>query len=154
MYRNYIQHRLCDKKTQQAHVNHRKKTKLTTLTAPNKLEYAEKLTSLKMSPQEFSRLQRCIFKNYIWIKPIPLEASDPSLVALLFPLILAAKYFIHRQKKKRAVSNLIVRTMLIIIIFLIKVGMPLLTVFSLFFNIFQLLPTSATNLAHNVHSFV
>lgn len=47
MYTNYVQHRLFDKITEQAHVNHRKKIKLTTLTTHSKLEHAEKLTSLK-----------------------------------------------------------------------------------------------------------
>lgn len=57
-----------------------RKINLTSLTIYSKLEYAEKLTSLKMGPQDFSCLQICIFKNYIWIKPVVLEASDPSVV--------------------------------------------------------------------------
>lgn len=57
-----------------------RKINLTSLTIYSKLEYAEKLTSLKMCPQDFSCLQICIFKNYIWIKPVVLEASDPSVV--------------------------------------------------------------------------
>lgn len=60
------------------------KVRLTSLTTHSKPEHAKKLTSLKMSLQDFSCLQICIFKNYIWMKPILLEASDPSVVMLLF----------------------------------------------------------------------
>lgn len=61
-----------------------RKVKLTSLTIHSKLEHAEKLISLKMSLQDFSCLQISIFKNYIWMKPILLEAPDPSVVMLLF----------------------------------------------------------------------